>query len=536
MATPSVLAIPTFEPESGQFTATVPDSTKQQPSLWGFPEWFAVAQVAGPALLYLPGSQAFRVPLRAGVFALSLTGLVWCLRSSRFARVHPSWTLLVSAAVYMAVTILHPATNTTMAGLAQIGMHLAVAAPLFWAPYYFLGDYKRLARVLTILWVLNCASVLVGILQVRDPGTWMPAELASLSSKSQQNLAMFEYRDGDGRLAIRPPGLGDTPGAACAAGMFVATVGLAYLGLPESRLRKLLGLLMGMAGVVVIFLSHVRSSLVVVVGCAVIYSIILLGQGRLRIVLTLALLTAVCGVSSFLYAQSLGGQDTVNRFAALLADDPLTVYEKSARMGMVTGSFDSLLVDYPLGAGLGRWGQMRVYFGNENNVDSPSIWAEVQFQAWVLDGGIVVLALYLIALTVALRRLLRSSLLHQSLQLRRWGAAIVMLSAGPIALMFSYTPFNSQLGMQFWLLIGAFEGLAQGEEGHPVPGNRSETGIQLSPEFADLPGSQKDITEFGGLLRRVREDEALPEPAPAISSDGASPSQDQTSPLSCFEI
>ena len=108
MATPSVLAIPTFEPESGQFTATVPDSTKQQPSLWGFPEWFAVAQVAGPALLYLPGSQAFRVPLRAGVFALSLTGLVWCLRSSRFARVHPSWTLLVSAAVYMAVMILHP--------------------------------------------------------------------------------------------------------------------------------------------------------------------------------------------------------------------------------------------------------------------------------------------------------------------------------------------------------------------------------------------------------------------------------------------
>ena len=304
---------------------------------------------------------------------------------------------------------------------------------------------------------------------------------------------MFEYRDGDGRLAIRPPGFGDDPGASCYAGMFVATVGLAYLGLPVSRLRKLLGFLMGMAGVVVIFLSHVRSSLVEVLGCAVIYSIILVGQGRLRTVFTLALLMAVCGVCSFLYAQSLGGQDTVNRFAALLADDPLTVYEKSARMGMVTGSFDSLLVDYPLGAGLGRWGQMRVYFGNENNVDSPSIWAEVQFQAWVLDGGIVVLALYLIALTVALQRLLRSSLLHQSLQLRRWGAAIVMFSAGPIALMFSYTPFNSQLGMQFWLLIGAFEGLAQGEEGLAIRGGHGETVVVLGSEFADLPRLLDDV-------------------------------------------
>ena len=119
MVTRGGTAMPTSEPESGQFTATVPDSTKQQPSLWGLPEWFAVAQVAGPALLYLPGSQAFRVPLRVGVFAFSLMGLVWCLRRSRFARVHPSWILLVSAAVYMAVMILHPATNTTMAGLCR---------------------------------------------------------------------------------------------------------------------------------------------------------------------------------------------------------------------------------------------------------------------------------------------------------------------------------------------------------------------------------------------------------------------------------
>ena len=498
MVTPSGSAMPTFEPESGQFTATVPDSTKQQPSRWRLPEWFAVSQVAGPALLYLPGSQVFRVPLRAGVFAFSLMGLVWCLRRSRIAKVHPSWILLVSAAVYMAVMILHPATNTTMAGLAQVGMHFAVAAPLFWAPYYFLGDYKRLARVLTILWVLNGASVLVGILQIRDPGTWMPAEFASVMQTYKQSIAMYQYRAGDGSMAIRPPGLGDYPGAASGAGMFVAVMGLAYLGLPVSLPRKLLGSLMGMAGAVVIFLSHVRSSLVVVVGCAVIYSIILLGQGRLRTALTLALLMAVCGFYSLLYAESLGGQSTIDRFATLLEDNPSKVYEKSARLGMVIGAFDTYLVEHPLGAGLGRWGMMRTYFGSENNLDSPMMWSEVQFASWVLDGGIVLLSLYLIALAVAVLRVVRLCLFHQSLKLRQWAAVIVMLSAGPIAFLFSYCPFYSQMGMQFWFLIGAFEGLAQSEQGRAVSGFEAEADVPLSYEFPDVPRSPNDTAGFGG--------------------------------------
>ena len=442
----------------------------------------------------------------------------------------------MSAAIYVAVMFLHPATNTTTAGLAQIGMHLAVAAPLFWAPYHFLGDYKRLARVLTILWVLNCASVLVGILQIRDPETWMPAEFTSVMKIYNQTIEMYQYRAADGRLAIRPPGLGDSPGAACGAGVFVAILGLAYLGLPVSKSRKLLGSLMGMAGVVIIFLSHVRSSLVVVVGCAVVYSIILVGQGRFRTALTLALLIAVCGFYSLLYAESLGGQSTIDRFATLLEDDPSKVYLRSARMGMVISAFDTVLVEHPIGAGLGRWGMMRKYFGNENNIDSPEIWAEVQFQAWVLDGGIVLLSLYLIALAVAVQRVVRICVFHKSVKLRQWAAVIIMLSAGPIALLFSYCPFNSQIGMQFWFLIGAFEGLAQGEEGHPVPGDRGETGIQLSPEFADLPGSQNDIAGFGGLSRRVREGEAPPEPAPAISSDGASSSRKHATQFRCFDI
>jgi hypothetical protein len=493
MVPTKVSFLPTIELEQPLYTFTLGETIEPRTAKWGLPECFAIAQVAGPALLYLPGSQAFRAPLRVGVFALSLVGLVWCLRRSRL-KAHPSWILLLIAALYMLIMIFHPATNTAMAGVAQIGMHLAVAAPLFWAPHYFVGDYRRLLRMLTILWALNGVSALVGILQVRDPGTWMPAEFSSAVMRQKLGTAMYQYRAADGSMAIRPPGLGDAPGAACGAGLFVAIVGLAYLGLPVSRLRKMLGLVMGMAGIVVIFLSHVRSSLVVVVGCAVIYSIILVVQGRIRTVLSTSILMATCGVCGFVYAELYGGKSTVDRFATLLADNPLAVYEKSARMGMVVGAFDTYLVEHPLGAGLGRWGMMRKYFGNENNSDSPEIWAEVQFAAWVLDGGIVLLSLYLIALAAAVQRLIRSSLFHQSLQLRQWGAVLVMLSAGPIAFLFSYCPFYSQMGIQFWLLIGAFEGLVQGEERQFGAGDwREDSVLPISEADAELVFSPNHV-------------------------------------------
>ena len=39
---------------------------------WGFAEVFVISQTALPALLYLPGSQPFRLPIRISAFAISL--------------------------------------------------------------------------------------------------------------------------------------------------------------------------------------------------------------------------------------------------------------------------------------------------------------------------------------------------------------------------------------------------------------------------------------------------------------------------------
>jgi hypothetical protein len=43
---------------------------------WGFPEFFVISQTAIPALLYLPGSQQFRLYIRIASFAISFATLL----------------------------------------------------------------------------------------------------------------------------------------------------------------------------------------------------------------------------------------------------------------------------------------------------------------------------------------------------------------------------------------------------------------------------------------------------------------------------
>ncbi len=58
------VVIPVTKLDQSHRTSAFPDVRLLRPVPWGLPEWSAIAQVAGPGLLYLPGTQVFRVPLR----------------------------------------------------------------------------------------------------------------------------------------------------------------------------------------------------------------------------------------------------------------------------------------------------------------------------------------------------------------------------------------------------------------------------------------------------------------------------------------
>jgi hypothetical protein len=441
------------------FTATEPDDPpldEERPRPSGFAEWFALSQTALPALLFLPGSQAFRLPVRVGAFAISLYAFAmwWFARSRRLAARHPAERWLILVLAVLAVSIAHPLTSSLKSGLAQTLLYFAIFCPLFWARSY-VTTRRHLVRVLLLLLICNGINSIVGVLQVYDPGRWMPRELASVLTRSA--LGAATYIGPGGQRIVRPPGLFDTPGAVCSAGTIAALFGLILTLEPIALWKRGVALGMAVAGVSVIYLSHVRISLVVAVAMMTAYMGMLLVQKQAKRVAGFAVLAAVLVAGGLSIATSLGGQSITDRFSTLLESDPRELYYQS-RGRSVEYAFNNLLVNYPLGAGLARWGMMRFYFGDPARLDSTELFAEVQPNAWILDGGIFLLVFYSIALGVTAVydvKLIRS--LDDRTD-RLWASAVVAANFGTLALIFTFVPFGTAAGMQFWFLEGALHG------------------------------------------------------------------------------
>jgi hypothetical protein len=122
-------------------------------------------------------------------------------------------------------------------------------------------------------------------------------------------------------------------------------------------------------------------------------------------------------------------------------------------------TFGEMFTNAPLGAGLGRWGMAAGYFGAA--AASQTLWAEIQFTGWMIDGGIVLIALYCGALLVTGISQYRVAMIRQHPRLAQCGAVVLAADFGTAALIFSFTPFVTQVGIQYWFLAGALHGVAQ---------------------------------------------------------------------------
>lgn len=417
---------------------------------WGFLELFVIAQVVLPALLFFPGTQALRIPIRIAPFALSVCGFWFLISARRRPPIHPACIALILVVVYLATMIAAPNTNTIIAGAGQTFMYAAVMAPLFWAPT-LVRDKNQLIRVLKIIMICDGVNAAVGVLQVKYPDRFMPAEFSSVMIESG-GLEGATYVGPDGQKIMRPPGLSDSPGAVCGPAAVAGLLGLAIAIRRGGFVIRLAGVAASFAGVAAIFLTHVRSSILVLVGTYIIFCLMLLIQKQEKRAITFASIAGGIFIAGFTLASILGGEAITERFSTLFEDDAITVYQRNRGFMMMDTVY--YISEYPLGAGLGRWGMMRVYFGNENNLKSPPLWAEMQFPAWALDGGIIVLGLYGFALLRDLHLQINSAFSLQGTAIATEVAAIVACNAGILALLFSYTPFNSQSGVQYWFTAG----------------------------------------------------------------------------------
>jgi hypothetical protein len=426
---------------------------------WNFAEWFAVSQTLLPALLYLPGSQPFRVPIRMSCYGITLVALVYLWRNRTGLRQHPSVKWLVLSMAYLGLMMLHPTTNSVSSGLAQIGIYFSVLAPVIWAPK-LVESPARLERILWLLLICNGMSSVVGVLQVYDPDRWMPAEFSSVQLASQWGLGNVSYQGPDGRTIIRPPGLGDAPGAVAFAGILALFLGLVFVVTSRTFFRRGAALILAGFGAASVFLTMVRASFLIGLLMIACYLYLQVRQGRIATAATVAGLCVGTISVALLGAIALGGENILYRFSTVLEAAPADFYYENRGMELLH-AFYELLPEYPFGAGLGRWGMMYAYFGDPSNQYSPTIWAELQWSAWIVDGGIVLVLLSAAALLAATMHGLRFAIRSMDGRARALAAIIVSINLGLLALTFSYPIFASSMGIQFWFLAGSLHGVLQ---------------------------------------------------------------------------
>jgi hypothetical protein len=255
---------------------------------------------------------------------------------------------------------------------------------------------------------------------------------------------------------VRPPGLFDSAGAVAGAGMVATMLGLVFCLEPIAWWARLASLAMALAGISALYLSHVRAVFVMTMAMLAAYLALLAWQNQKKRVAGFAALAAGLIVGGLAIATALGGASVSERFSTLIAGDPRDLYYQSRGIE-VESAMNELLDQYPLGAGLGRWGMLSYYFGG-TGPQSNGLFAEVQPNAWMLDGGVPLVALYGLVLLVTFFGDLKLIRTLADPDDRLVAIIVVAANVGTIGLVFTFVPFGTVIGLQFWFLEGLLHG------------------------------------------------------------------------------
>ncbi|RKH67991.1 O-antigen ligase family protein [Corallococcus llansteffanensis] len=394
-----------------------------------------------------------RVVFRILAFGMSLALLV-LVKGRRLK--HPAMPFLVASAVLTAFNFFHPGTNSPMAAAAQLGIQVSVFAPVFWASRLRI-DEKMFGRIVLLLFLFNMASAALGILQVTFPGRFQPALSTMVESQGEGYVRSLQFETASGERVFRPMGLTDIPGGASTGAFYVVLLGGAFLLSRQGALKKVLGAAGIGVGLICLYLGQVRVAAVTLLVCMAAMALVLVVSGRWVRLVALAAVVGGFAVVAFGWAVAVGGDAVLTRWNTLLSDDPSQVYQ-SNRGRFLDSTFEEVLPEFPLGAGLGRYGMANAYFGDNSDRENPPLWAEIQWTAWAYDGGWLGLVCYPLALLVTLGWSFQMARRRDEVrsELWLWGSLLFAYDLGALAQTFSYQFFMSQMGMEFWLLNAAF--------------------------------------------------------------------------------
>jgi hypothetical protein len=423
---------------------------------WGWAEAFLLLQFLWGVALFVPGIQAYRAYVRAMPYVSSLAALAYYYRRPTGETVHASAKWLVVSIGIMVLNLLHSTSHST-AGVAQIVFQLSILAPVFWMTRAVRSEAK-LTRLVWIAFLATGLSSAVGLLQVYYPERFLPPEFSALGREMNPELvSSLTYRGADGREIVRPPGLSDLPGGAAVSAMLTMTLGVVLAFRHNTTMMVRAGCLsLAAVGMTALLLTQVRSLTLAAAASVGVFALIRLRQGRAVAGAASLTFGAVLVAGAYLWAVAVGGDSLAARFTGLLDDGVVSTF-KEERGSFLTYTLSELLFEYPLGAGIGRWGMMHVYFGDGTMWEAPPIHVEIQPTGWLLDGGVPLW----VAMCAALVAGLRTSYLvavRADGSLQESGTAILCVQITLLAICLTGPAFNTQLGIQYWALTTALWG------------------------------------------------------------------------------
>ncbi len=434
----------------------LPDSLPIKAPNWGWVHTFVLMQFSFQILLLFPQFGVLRVPMRVATFALSLLSLVlfvWIRRLREHGPKHPAIAPAIGVLIIMVASFcLHPSMNTILAGLAQCGMYAAILGPLFWVRRIRITA-TGFQWLIFMMWGFHTLSATFGVLQIYFPGQFQPY-ISTTIQNGKFGVSALMIQLANGILVPRPMGLTDTPGGAATAGFYALLLSVGIALRERNLILRLACMGSAAVGLFCIYLSQVRSILIFAGVCLVCLAVVLLRQGKFgQLSLMMVGVTALV-VVTFTWAVTVGGASTMDRLSSLVSDRADAVYQQN-RGKFLEDTINVLLPKYPLGAGLGRWGMMNAYFGNNSNPLTESLWVEIQWTGWLLDGGVPMIIAYVAALAQACLTAWKIAISRQLDDFKLWGGLIFAYNIGAVAITFNYPLFISQSGMEFWLLNSA---------------------------------------------------------------------------------
>lgn len=409
---------------------------------------YVVYELACQLSLLIPQFAPARVVLRSAAFAASLA-LVFMVPGKALSW-HPARSVVTLALTIVIISALNPAGAGPVASFANVCLYVSIVGPIFWMSRLRVREETLLA-VLGLFWAYYTLSSAAGVLQMYYPGRFEPPIQDVLKARGEIYSAALKIQLASGEVVYRPMGLSDAPGGAAVAGFYAALLGA---GVAQGRAlfwgSRLVGVGSILLGIMVIYLSHVRS-LLVALGVAMLVLFGLLGlSARFSRFLLMGGVVAVLAVTGYGYAVDVGGNAMVARMSTLVEQDPTDVYY-SNRGIFLQHAFTHLLPEFPLGGGLGRWGMINSYFGAADR----ALWVEIQWSGWLIDGGVPLCIAFAAAMSVAILTAARIAMSRRTGGLGPWAAVIAAYAVGTAAMTFNAAPFAGTTGVEFWFILAA---------------------------------------------------------------------------------